>query len=91
METNSVIIIITGVVAVATAIILSLFKSSRDLTVTIKMETDEDNDGYPIKSDGVEELEVKPKRKYTKRVSKMNVIRTTPAAKKPVGRPKKAK
>ena len=90
METNSVIII-TGVVAVATAVILSLFKSSRDLTVTIKMETDEDNDGYPIKSDGVEELEVKPKRKYTKRVSKMNVIRTTPAAKKPVGRPKKAK
>ena len=89
METNSVIII-TGVVAVATAIILSLFKSSRDLTVTIKMETDEDSD-YPIKSDGVEELEVKPKRKYTKRVSKLNVIRTTPAAKKPVGRPKKAK
>ena len=89
METNSVIII-TGVVAVATAVILSLFKSSRDLTVTIKMEADEDND-YPIKSDGVEELEVKPKRKYTKRVSKMNVIRTKPAAKKPVGRPKKAK
>ena len=56
------------------------------------MEKDEeDNDGYPIKSDGVEELEVKPKRKYTKRVSKMNVIRTKPAAKKPVGRPKKAK
>lgn len=89
METNA-IIIITGVVAVATAVILSLFKSSRDLTVTIKMETDEDND-YPIKSDGVEELEVKPKRKYTKRVSKMNVIRTTPVAKKPVGRPRKAK
>ena len=89
METNA-IIIITGVVAVATAIILSLFKSSRDLTVTIKMETDEDSD-YPIKNDGVEELEVKPKRKYTKRVSKLNVIRTTPAAKKPVGRPKKAK
>ena len=89
METNA-IIIITGVVAVATAVILSLFKSSRDLTVTIKMETDEDSD-YPIKNDGVEELEVKPKRKYTKRVSKLNVIRTTPAAKKPVGRPKKAK
>jgi hypothetical protein len=89
METNSVIII-TGVVAVATAIILSLFKSSRDLTVTIKMEADEDND-YPIKSDDVEELEVKPKRKYTKRVSKLNVIKTKPAAKKPVGRPKKAK
>ena len=32
-----------------------------------------------------------PKRKYTKKVSKMNVIRTKPAAKKPVGRPKKAK
>ena len=90
METNSVIII-TGVVAVATAVILGLFRSSRDLTVTIKMEKDEEDDGYPIKSDGVEELEVKPKRKYTKRVSKMNVIRTTPAAKKPVGRPKKAK
>ena len=89
METNA-IIIITGVVAVATAIILSLFKSSRDLTVTIKMEKDEDND-YPIKNDGVEELEVKPKRKYTKRVSKLNVIKTKPAAKKPVGRPKKAK
>lgn len=89
METNSVIII-TGVVAVATAIILSLFKSSRDLTVTIKMEKDEDSD-YPIKSDGVEELEVKPKRKYTKRVSKLNVIKTKPAAKKPVGRPRKAK
>ena len=89
METNA-IIIITGVVAVATAVILSLFKSSRDLTVTIKMETNEDSD-YPIKSDGVEELEVKPKRKYTKRVSKLNVIKTKPAAKKPVGRPRKAK
>lgn len=89
METNA-IIIITGVVAVATAVILSLFKSSRDLTVTIKMEADEDSD-YPIKSDGVEELEVKPKRKYTKKVSKLNVIRTKPAAKKPVGRPRKAK
>ena len=90
METNA-IIIITGVVAVATAVILSLFKSSRDLTVTIKMEKDDEDSDYPIKSDGVEELEVKPKRKYTKRVSKLNVIRTTPAAKKPVGRPKKAK
>ena len=88
METNA-IIIITGVVAVATAVILSLFKSSRDLTVTIKMEADEDNDGYPIKSDGVEELEVKPKRKYKKR--KVTVVKTTPVAKKPVGRPKKAK
>ena len=87
METNA-IIIITGVIAVATAIILSLFKSSRDLTVTIKMEADEDND-YPIKSDGVEELEVKPKRKYKKR--KVTVVKTTPVAKKPVGRPKKAK
>jgi beta-lactam-binding protein with PASTA domain len=90
METNSVIII-TGVVAVATAVILSLFKSSRDLTVTIKMEKDEEDNDYPIKSDGVEELEVKPKRKYTKRVSKLNVIKTKPAAKKSVGRPKKAK
>ena len=90
METNSVIII-TGVVAVATAVILSLFKSSRDLTVTIKMEKDDEDSDYPIKSDGVEELEVKPKRKYTKRVSKLNVIKTKPAAKKPVGRPRKAK
>ena len=90
METNSVIII-TGIVAVATAVILSLFKSSRDLTVTIKMEKDDEDSDYPIKSDGVEELEVKPKRKYTKKVSKLNVIRTTPAAKKPVGRPRKAK
>jgi hypothetical protein len=87
METNSVIII-TGVVAVATAIILSLFKSSRDLTVTIKMENDED---YPIKSDDVVELEVKPKRKYTKRTPKANVIKTTTGAKKQVGRPRKAK
>ena len=85
METNSVIII-TGVVAVATAIILSLFKSSRDLTVTIKMENDED---YPIKSDDVVELEVKPKRKYTKRTPKANVIKTTTGAKKQVGRPRK--
>lgn len=90
METNA-IIIITGVVAVATAVILSLFKSSRDLTVTIKMEKDDEDSDYPIKSDGVEELEVKPKRKYTKRVSKLNVIKTKPAAKKPVGRPRKAK
>jgi len=89
METNA-IIIITGVVAVATAVILSLFKSSRDLTVTIKMEADNEDD-YPIKSDGVEELEVKPKRKYTKKTPKMNVIRTKPVAKKPVGRPRKAK
>ena len=86
METNA-IIIITGVIAVATAIILSLFKSSRDLTVTIKMEADEDSD-YPIKSDGVEELEVKPKRKYKKR--KVAVAKTAPAAKS-VGRPRKAK
>jgi len=86
METNSVIII-TGVVAVATAIILSLFKSSRDLTVTIKMEEED----YPVKDDGVEELEVKPKRKYTKRTPKVNVIKTAPVAKKQVGRPKKAK
>jgi len=87
METNS-IIIITGVVAVATAIILSLFKSSRDLTVTIKMENDDD---YPIKNDDVVELEVKPKRKYTKRTPKANVIKTTTGAKKQVGRPRKAK
>jgi hypothetical protein len=90
METNSVIII-TGVVAVATAIILSLFKSSRDLTVTIKMENDKEDDGYPIKSDDVVELEVKPKRKYTKRTPKANVIKTTTGAKKQVGRPRKAK
>jgi hypothetical protein len=89
METNSVIII-TGVVAVATAIILSLFKSSRDLTVTIKMENDKEDD-YPIKSDDVVELEVKPKRKYTKRTPKANVIKTTTGAKKQVGRPRKAK
>jgi len=90
METNSVIII-TGVVAVATAIILSLFKSSRDLTVTIKMEKDDNEDGYPIKSDDVVELEVKPKRKYTKRTPKTNIIKTKPAVKKPVGRPRKTK
>jgi len=91
METNSVIII-TGVVAVATAVILSLFKSSRDLTVTIKMEKDDkEDDGYPIKSDDVVELEVKPKRKYTKKTPKMNVIKTKPAVKKPVGRPRQTK
>jgi len=87
METNS-IIIITGVVAVATAVILGLFRSSRDLTVTIKVENDEN---YPIKSDDVVELEVKPKRKYTKRAPKMKVIKSTPVAKKQVGRPRKAK
>jgi hypothetical protein len=90
METNSVIII-TGVVAVATAIILSLFKSSRDLTVTIKMENDKEDDGYPIKSDDVEELIVKPKRKYTKRTPKLTVVKSAPVAKKQVGRPRKAK
>jgi hypothetical protein len=90
METN-LVIIITGIVAVATAVILGLFRSSRDLTVTIKMENDKEDDGYPLKDDGVVELEVKPKRKYTKRTPKMNVIRTTPAAKKQVGRPRKAK
>jgi len=87
METNSVIII-TGIVAVATAVILGLFRSSRDLTVTIKMENDDD---YPIKSDDVVELEVKPKRKYTKRTPKANVIKTTTGAKKQIGRPRKAK
>jgi len=85
METNS-IIIITGVVAVATAVILGLFRSSRDLTVTIKVENDEN---YPIKSDDVVELEVKPKRKYKKRTPKINIIKTTPVAKKQAGRPKK--
>lgn len=81
METNS-IIIITGVVAAATAIILSLSKSSRDLTVTIKMK----EEGYPIKNDDVEELEVKPKRKYKKRKKRVNA---EPVVKRPVGRPRK--
>ena len=87
METNSVIII-TAVVAVVTAVILGFF--NKDITVTIKVDNDkEDNDGYPIKSDGVVELEVKPKRKYTKRTPKANVIKSTPVAKKQVGRPRK--
>jgi FtsZ-interacting cell division protein ZipA len=89
METNSVIII-TGIVAVATAVILGLFKSSRDLTVTIKMENDEDND-YPIKNDDVEELEVKPKRRYKKRAPKLTVAKSAPVVKKQAGRPRKAK
>lgn len=84
METNSVVII-TGVVVVATAVVLSLFASSKNLRVTIKME----DEGYPVKDDGVEELEVKPKRKYTKRTPKANIIKTKTVAKKPIGRPKK--
>jgi len=84
METNS-IIITTIIVSVIAALILSLFNSSRELTVTIKME----DDGYPLKDDGVVELEVKPKRKYKKRTPKANVIKTTPTAKKTVGRPRK--
>jgi hypothetical protein len=84
METTS-IIIITGLVAVSTAFILSLSKSSKDLTVTIKME---DND-YPIKNDDVEELEVKPKRKYKKRTPKLPNSKVKLATKKPVGRPRK--
>jgi len=50
-----------------------------------------EDDGYPLKDDGVVELEVKPKRKYTKKTPKANVIKTTTAAKKQVGRPRKAK
>lgn len=88
METNSVIII-TGIVAVATAVILGLFRSSRDLTVTIKMEADKEDEDYPIKSDDVEELIVKPKRRYKKRIPKANIIKTAPVAKKQVGRPRK--
>ncbi|MCI4437468.1 MAG: hypothetical protein JHC33_11735 [Ignisphaera sp.] len=86
METNSVIII-TGVFAIFTAIVLSLYGSSKDLRVTIRME----DEGYPLKSDDVEELIVKPKRKYKKRTPKINIIKTTPVAKKQVGRPRKAK
>jgi beta-lactam-binding protein with PASTA domain len=85
METGQIIIIIC-IVAVTIAILLSPFISSKDLKVTIKMEEDE---GYPLKNDGVEELIVKPKRRYKKRIPKNNVIKTTPVAKKPVERPKK--
>ena len=84
METTS-IIIITGLVAVATAIILNLSKSSKDLTVTIRME---DTD-YPIKNDDVEELKVKPKRKYKKRTPKLPNSKVKLAPKRPVGRPRK--
>jgi hypothetical protein len=78
MGTDSIIIICVVIVAVLIAI---FHKPSKDLTVTIKMEDDD----YPINDDGVEELEVKPKRVYKKRTSKVNVV------KKPVGRPKKIK
>ena len=88
METNS-IIITTIIVSVIAALILSLFNSSRELTVTIKMEADKEDEGYPIKSDGVEELIVKPKRRYKKRTPKANIIKTAPVAKKQVGRPRK--
>lgn len=77
METNS-IIIITAAVAIITAILLGFL--NKDIKVTIKME--EDND-YPIKSDGVEELEIKPKRRYKKRTPKATVV------KRAVGRPRK--
>jgi len=50
-----------------------------------------EDEGYPLKSDDVEELIVKPKRKYKKRTPKINIIKTTPVAKKQVGRPRKAK
>lgn len=77
METNS-IIIITCAVAIITAILLGFL--NKDIKVTIKME--EEND-YPIKSDGVEELEIKPKRRYKKRTPKATVV------KRAVGRPRK--
>lgn len=79
METN--VVIIVCVVAVVTAIILGF--STKDIQVTIKMEEDD----YPLKSDGVEELEVKPKRKYKKRKKRVS---TEPVVKRPVGRPRKA-
>jgi hypothetical protein len=78
METNSMIII--GIVILVAILAITFKKSPKDLTVTIKMEED-----YPVKDDGVEELEVKPKRAYKKRAPKSNV------AKRPVGRPKKIK
>lgn len=84
METNLVIIISTAI-AVTVALILTRSKSSKELRLTIKME----DEGYPIKDDGVEELEVKPKRKYKKRTSKPTVAKTTTIVKKPVGRPRK--
>lgn len=77
METNS-IIIITAAIAIITAILLGFL--NKDIKVTIKME--EEND-YPIKSDGVEELEIKPKRRYKKRTPKATVV------KRAVGRPRK--
>jgi len=82
METNQ-IIIITCIVAITTAILLGFF--NKDIRVTIKME----DEGYPVKDDDVEELEVKPKRVYKKRTPKNNIIKTKTVAKKPVGRPKK--
>jgi hypothetical protein len=80
METNQIIIIICAVAIVA-AILLGFL--NKDIRVTIKME----DEGYPIQDDGVEELEVKPKRKYTKR--KVNVAKSSQVTKRSVGRPRK--
>lgn len=81
METHEIIISVVAV-AVITTCIITLFQKNKNVTITIKLDED-----YPIKDDGVEELEVKPKRKYVKKaIAPKDVIVT----KRPVGRPRKS-
>lgn len=79
--TTETIITSAVIVALLSAILFAIGNPKND-TLTIKIETSEE-ETPPV----IEEV-VKPKRKYKKRVSKKNTIATV-ATKKPVGRPRK--
>ena len=70
------------IIAVIVALVIIYLTTSNDVTIVVTLDED-----YPIKDDGVEELEVKSKRKYIKKaIPSKDVIVT----RKPVGRPKKS-
>ena len=86
METETAITL--SILAAALAIYF-MNRRSGEINITITLD-----EGFPLKDDGVEELEVpepivKPKRVYNKRPAPITKINTV--AKKPVGRPKKSK
>lgn len=73
------------VIALLSAIILAM-EAPKDNTLTIKVDVSEEETPHVV-----EEV-IKLKRKYKKRVSKKNTITSaSPAEKRPIGRPKKAK
>lgn len=86
MNTETIVVLSVWVLIV---VFYFITRRDNDITVTIKME-----EGFPLKDDGVVDLEVpapigKSKRAYNKRPAPITKINTV--AKKPVGRPRKSK